>query len=205
MKKTLMILIAVGMLVSGFAGRLQITNSTGGYDIWYVYISPSDSDTWGNDWLGASEIISSGSTKTFTVSDGLYDVRLVDEDGDDYTVWDMPISGTVTWNVTLADLGENYWRATTPSGSTATVTIFNNLENWDIYYIYCDPSTDDYWGEDRLGSSILRPNRSFSFDVPANNYYDIKLVDVDGDSYTLWEVYIGSEGLRWDVDLTYLD
>ncbi len=50
----------------------------------------TSADSWGNDWLGSSEIISSGATKTFTVTNGNYDVKLIDEDGDEYIVWNVP-------------------------------------------------------------------------------------------------------------------
>ncbi len=206
MKSAFLIMLAVGMMLPVFAGRLQITNSTGGYSIWYVYISPTSADSWGNDWLGSSETISSGYSKTFTVPNGSYDVKLIDEDGDEYIVWNMPISGTVTWNVTLDYLGERNWGGgSTPSSvGNAPVTIHNALGSYDIYYIYCDPS-DMPWGQDRLGSSILSPGRSTTFNVPANNYYDIKCVDVDGDTYTLWEIWIGTDGFHWNVDLSYID
>ena len=71
MKSVFIVLLALGMLVPAFAGRLQITNSTGGYSIYYVYISPTASDSWGDDWLGSSETISSGASKTFTVTNAL--------------------------------------------------------------------------------------------------------------------------------------
>lgn len=195
--------MVMGMLVPAFAGRLQINNNTGGYSIYYVYISPTNADSWGNDWLGANETIPSGSSKTFNVTNGNYDVKLVDVDGDEYIVWNVPISGTVTWNVTLDDLGERNWGSTSVSGG-ARVTIINDLGNWDIYYIYCDPS-DMPWGQDRLGSEILYAGQTFSFTVPANNYYDIRCEDEDGDTYTLWEIWIGPEGFSWSVDLSYID
>ncbi len=204
MKSVLVILLALGMMVPAFAGRLQINNNTGGYAIHYVYISPTSSDDWGDDWLGSSELINSGSSRTFNVTNGTYDVRLIDEDGDDYIVWNMAITGTVTWNVTLSDLGEREWTGGHSSSGGAPITIYNDLGNYDIYYIYCDPS-DQPWGNDRLGSEILSPGYSFTFTVPADNYYDIKCVDVDGDTYTLWQVYIDSSGFRWDVNLSDMD
>ena len=73
MKSVLVILLALGMMVPAFAGRLQINNNTGGYAIHYVYISPTSSDDWGDDWLGSSELINSGSSRTFNVTNGTYD------------------------------------------------------------------------------------------------------------------------------------
>jgi hypothetical protein len=48
----------------------------------FVYISPSDSDDWGDDWLGEEEIIDPGSTKTFQFTpDQSVDVSVLDCDG----------------------------------------------------------------------------------------------------------------------------
>jgi hypothetical protein len=43
----------------------------------YVNISPPDDTTWGDDWLGASEVIGTGDSRTFSVALGcLEDVRV---------------------------------------------------------------------------------------------------------------------------------
>jgi hypothetical protein len=48
----------------------------------FVYISPSDSDEWGDDWLGGEEIIDPGATRTFQFTpDQSVDVSVLDCDG----------------------------------------------------------------------------------------------------------------------------
>ena len=70
------------------------------FDIYHMFLSPEDKDTWGPDQLG-EKVIHSG--ESFTLNDipcGEYDIKLVDEDGDacvvqgivmckDHTHWDL--------------------------------------------------------------------------------------------------------------------
>ena len=85
--------VALGILAvfafMSFGQWIEITNDTG-YDIWYVNISASSDDNWGDDWLASDEVMFDGETWEFDVSDlpwatELLDVQLTDEDGDTYT------------------------------------------------------------------------------------------------------------------------
>ncbi|HJU55823.1 MAG TPA: hypothetical protein VJ715_14665 [Pyrinomonadaceae bacterium] len=75
-------------------------NNRSDWDIYHMFLSPEDKDTWGPDQLG-EKVIHSG--ESFTLNDipcGEYDIKLVDEDGDacivegivmckDHTHWDL--------------------------------------------------------------------------------------------------------------------
>ena len=208
MRKSI-IFMMMFMVAAAFAGRINITNDTGSYDFWYVHISPSSSDSWGDDWLGETEVIYAGDSRSFSVSNDTYDVMIEDEDGDTYTFWNVRVNGTVNMVVDLGNLGEQTWSS---SGSTsahtgggmAPITIDNDLGSWTIWYIYGDPS-DSPWGNDRLGSELLHPGETMTFYVPANDYYDFKCEDEDGDTYTLWEVWVDEDGFYWSVDLSDMD
>lgn len=192
---------------ASFAGRLEITNDTGSYEFYFVKISLSSTDSWGDDRLGSSETISPGDTRSFRLNNGTYDVKIEDEDGDEYIFWDVDISGTVDIYVSLSDLGEQNWGSSSvgsSSGGMAPITIENDLGSWTIWYVYGDPS-DSPWGEDRLGSDLLDPGESMTFYVPAGDYYDFKVVDEDDDVYTIWEVWVDSDGFYWSVDLSDMD
>ena len=205
LKLTVALLAIAGLLISAGAGTIEITNGTDGWDVWYVYISPSSSSSWGDDWLG-SEIMYDGETWEFDVTDGVYDIRLIDEDGDEYIRWNVPVHGTYYWYCTLDDLGEyDVGGSSAPvSGGSAPVTIYNDLGSWTIWYIYVDPS-DSPWGEDRLGSELLYPGEELTVWVRPNDYYDLRCIDEDDDSYTLWQVWVDEDGVYWDVDLGDLD
>ena len=209
MKKTILLLAAIGLIVSVSAGSIRIVNNTGGYEIWYVQISSTYEDSWGDDWLDSDEVISSGSSVTFTVPNGVYDIRLEDEDEDEYIRYGVEVNGSYVWNVTLDDLGEVDMSGGGYSEETvygnAPVTIYNDTGGYDIYWIYANPSEYSEWGEDRLGSDILYSGEEFTFWVDGGDYYDIKCEDEDGDIYTFWEMWVGEDGLYLPVDLEDLD
>ena len=72
-------------------------------DICYVYISPSESDSWGEDWLG-DDSIRPGKRRQFRLPEGEYDVKAEDCDGnvlEEYRGVDL--SGKVEWTVEDAD------------------------------------------------------------------------------------------------------
>ncbi len=203
MRRTLFILM-IACVAASVAGRLEITNDTGNYEFYYVKISLSSADSWGEDRLGSSETISPGETRAFRLNNGTYDIRIIDEDEDEYIFWNVNISGTVSMYVDLDDLGEQNWGSSTSVGGTAPITIENDLGSWTIWYIYGD-SSDSPWGDDRLGSELLASGETFTFYVPADDYYDLRVVDEDDDVYTLWEVWVDSDGFYWSVDLSDMD
>ena len=83
--------------VSTFDGPpVSIMNDTG-YTVLEVYISPADSDSWGQDRLAGGQILPSGESVTLNLPLAIetmdtYDIRLVDSDGDSYVMWDFPVN-----------------------------------------------------------------------------------------------------------------
>ena len=73
------------------------------------------------------------------------------------------------------------------------ITIVNNT-GYTFYYLYVSPTASDVWGRDVLGSRVLRSGYEFGVTLPhptdVTNTYDIMAVDVDGDSYTKWNVLV---------------
>lgn len=83
---------------------VDITNRTG-YTILYMYISPAESSSWEEDVLG-NDVLRDGETKRVTLRgyrSPIFDIRLVDTDGDSYTFWNVDVSRRDIV-VTLADL-----------------------------------------------------------------------------------------------------
>jgi hypothetical protein len=110
MKRALLALTVV-VALAGLGGcgakkaPVTITNDLGAWDIHYVYISPENSDEWGEDLLGEDEILEDGEELTTEVEVGTYDIRLVDEDQDTYTRNAVEVTEEgYSWEVTLADL-----------------------------------------------------------------------------------------------------
>ena len=83
---------------------VDVTNRTG-FTIMYMYVSPGDARSWEEDVLGR-EVLRSGNTKRVNLygyRSPIFDIRLVDEDGDTYTFWNVDVSRR-DLVVTLADL-----------------------------------------------------------------------------------------------------
>ncbi|MCG8477963.1 MAG: hypothetical protein MI724_02630 [Spirochaetales bacterium] len=108
MVKKILSLFAVLLLTStavfAFDGYIEVTNDTG-FDIYLLYISHEDSDSWEEDVLG-SDILAYGETVRVDVTgypSSIFDVRAIDEDGDTYTFWGVDIA-VYDLVITLDDL-----------------------------------------------------------------------------------------------------
>ncbi len=100
--------LLVGVSAAALAADyyVDITNRTG-YTIMYVYVSPTKSDSWEEDVLG-KEVLSDGQTRRVTLTgfrSPVFDIRLVDSDGDKYTFWNVDVSERDIV-VTLGDLDD---------------------------------------------------------------------------------------------------
>lgn len=73
--------------------------------IHHLYLSSTSDEKWGPDQLG-DEVINTGESFTLkNIDPDKYDVKLVDEDGDECVVGGVPLSGgTDVWNITDKDL-----------------------------------------------------------------------------------------------------
>jgi len=84
---------------AGSTASLEIINASD-TDIWYLYISPSSSTTWGDDQLGA-HIIAAGERYTITdIPAGTYDLKAEDSNHNPIETWmGVEISGAMGWTV----------------------------------------------------------------------------------------------------------
>jgi hypothetical protein len=72
---------------------VDITNKTG-YTIFFVYISPAKATGWEEDVLG-EKVLMNGDSRRVNLrgySSPIFDIKLVDEDGDSYTYWKVDVS-----------------------------------------------------------------------------------------------------------------
>ncbi len=169
--------------MGGKAATLTVYNGTD-TPIWYVYISPSTSDTWGEDWLGA-DVIAVGDSYTFQVTEGTYDIKAEDEDHNVMaTRFEEYVSGDVEWTLYLEDY--------------ATLTLVND-SGWEVCYIYISPSDSTSWGDDWLGAEeTIASGASRTFQVLMGTY-DLRAEDCDHDTLAEeYEVDI-SEALEWTL------
>ena len=107
MKKLILVLVLVGMLATSvFADAFIIRNSTESVFL-FVYVSDSRLTDWGNDILG-NQVLSPRETLRVTtpipIGSTTWDIRIIDDDGDTYTVYNRRIRDGETITVTYADL-----------------------------------------------------------------------------------------------------
>jgi hypothetical protein len=76
---------------------LNQTNSA----VYYVYISPCSSSSWGEDQLGDSEVVQPGATRTFSMSPGCWDLKARFSDGREVEERQVRMSagGSRTWTL----------------------------------------------------------------------------------------------------------
>lgn len=136
-------------------------------DVCYVHISPANADTWGEDWLGESDVIEVGETQDFFVEAGSYDVMLANCDG--------AVVGT-GW-----DVGSDTTMRPGSSGDIPLEVI--NESSADVCFIYISPTTSDEWGEDWMGAQEVIPQDGGTriFYVNAGTY-DLAVDDCDGEA-----------------------
>ncbi len=94
-KAPLIALALIGMSAIATAADfyVDITNRTG-YTIRYMYVSPAKSDSWEEDVLG-DDVLLDGKTQRVNLrgyKSAVFDIKLVDEDGDSYTFWNIDVS-----------------------------------------------------------------------------------------------------------------
>ncbi len=99
-QSTRFILLSFVMMLAFAAGKamaadyyVDITNRTG-YTIMYMYVSPSDAQNWEEDVLGNDVLLDGSSQRVWLRGyySPMFDIQLVDEDGDTYTFMAVDVS-----------------------------------------------------------------------------------------------------------------
>jgi len=88
--------LGLGSLAGGSAQVTVINDSSS--SICFLYISPTTSDTWGEDVLGSS-VLEAGASRTFPVSAGSYDLRAETCDGGAVERFNERVDGTLEWTI----------------------------------------------------------------------------------------------------------
>lgn len=185
----LVLILAVLPSLLGALDSISVINRTG-YDIFYLYVSPESSDSWGDDVLG-DEVLLDGSSITVSLEEYSdlcrFDIKAVDSDNDSYIKWEYDACDLSKVILTLEDL----YLDEADEGGSQDFTILNET-GFTIYHIYVSPDYADDWEEDLLGADEVLLSGE-PFEVSFSGYgdhcvFDIKLVDDEGDSYSRWGV-----------------
>ncbi len=99
--KKLIIFLSVLIFISGglyaqTSGYVTIINETG-YNINFLYFSPSDFDDWGDDFLNGDSLMDGDEfqihlNREIDANQFIYDLQAIDEDNDYYTIYETDIS-----------------------------------------------------------------------------------------------------------------
>lgn len=146
--------------------ELEIINESG-RDIWYIYISQSDADSWGDDWLQADVIAAGDSYVVTGIPAGVYDLQAEDENGEIIeTIWEAEITESTFWTVV----------------GGGSLEVINNSTDI-IAELYVSASDSDSWGDDQLGGVAIKSGGSYVVEGLSNDaLYDIKAADADGNT-----------------------
>lgn len=171
--------LAAGPAVAGDT-PFTITNDSS-TDACWVYISPTPSDTWGQDWLG-SDILYAGDSYTFYVDAGEWDLMVEDCDGAEMgTVSRIEVMDgeESIWSLSDTGFADPYSGASGGATGEATLWAINSSAT-DICWLYISPNTADSWGENWLGADILPAGSETMFTLSAG-LYDLRAEDCNGD------------------------
>ena len=161
---------------------LEIVNETD-QDIWYLYLSPTDHNEWGEDRLGG-DIIPAGESYIVTgITSGEYDVQARNAyDESIQTAWALEVTNGTVWYVTAK--------------SALEVT---NASDKIIDMLYLSPVDSDTWGQDVLGGDVIPIDGSYLiYDIDPGSY-DVRAEDVDGALIeAIYNVYLDGDHY-WNV------
>lgn len=74
------------------------------YVITRLYFSSSETEDWGPDQLGSNVLPVNQSFRLTNIIAGEYDMKLVDEDGDECALYNIMVCGTGTYTITNQNL-----------------------------------------------------------------------------------------------------
>ena len=162
---------------------LTIVNGTG-RDMAYLFLSPSDSDSWGADALGSGRNIPVGGDRRFylDIPEGVteWDLLAVDVDRDAYIMWRAAIEPE--YPVTIV-IGADEFESGYDLPPLARVEIQNGSPR-DIWFAFLRPDGAPALGADVLyEGTILRPGERYSVFVPVGSEpvrYELRAVHDDG-------------------------
>ena len=110
MKKLVLALLVCALALPSFAApkkaTVKIINQSK-WEIHHIFLSSVDDEEWGPDQLG-EDVLAKGDSITITaIPCDLYDVKVVDEDGDECVIEEVDLCGDHSyWKITDKDLLE---------------------------------------------------------------------------------------------------
>jgi serine/threonine protein kinase len=153
----------------------------------YLFVAPSDSDTWGENRLGDGGSVAPG---------GSYSVPGLPAGEYDYQALDCN-QQLIEEHYRVELTGSGY--AWTIQDASAVLTVTNN-SSYSVCHLYASSPDEGIWGVDRLADSgPIDPGTRFDLSVQPM-IYDLRAEGCDGESE--WEMYKAdaSSGYEWQLE-----
>jgi hypothetical protein len=167
--------------------KITFKNTTGA-DIQMIFLSPSDSDDWGPDIMGADWVLGNGKSIGFYIhypdSSFNFDIMAMDKAGNTFELYEYTMKDGKEAMITL---GKKDLKKSPPKLDFVTLTIENKTGK-EIDYLFVSPVDSDAYGVDLLDEeSVLAAGDSIDILVPVGDKtssYDILAVDDGLSDYT---------------------
>ena len=89
--------------------------------------------------------------------------------------------------------------AAVATAAYASALVIHNESSWDIHRIYLSSTDSESWGPDQLDDDILYSGQTLTLNGVECDYYDVKVVDEDGDECEIRNVKLCSDS-TWTID-----
>ena len=155
---------------------LTVTN-TSSSSVCSVNISATEADSWGGNWLGENNPITSGSSFDISVLPGTYDLRVQDCNKNTLTMeWDYDLTASKSWTIT----------------DPVTLTVDNKMSSNSVCSVDIVRSDAPSWGGNWLtDSTTIAAGSTLDISVGPGTY-DLRAMDCDKNVL----------GYDWSVDLS---
>jgi hypothetical protein len=152
-----------------------------GYDIYYIFLSPGDSEYWGPEILGANWVLGADESLGFYIHypdyTNNFDIMAIDDDGYTFVIWDYPVSDDAPAEIVFEfdDLLDD-----PPEFEFITLEVTNTTA-YPMYFLFISPEDSRMWGVDLFDeNTILMDGETFPLLVPVGSdtaTYNVLAVD----------------------------
>lgn len=177
---------AVPAINPSHLNQVTFSNNTG-YDLHYLFFSPSDSQTWGADILGSDRIFPDGASLSFYIhypdTTNAFDLLAVDEDGDAYRHTGVSITDGAEAQV---EISMDHYKGAYVMPQLVEIEL-ENRTGYEIQYLFVSPADSRMWGVDMLGGGFVLPDggrfKAMIQLASSPISVDIQALDAEQDTY----------------------
>jgi len=88
---------------------------------------------------------------------------------------------------------------TLPLAARNSTVVLVNGSDWDLYHLYLSSTENEEWGPDQLGDHVLESGGTFTLHSIPCDYYDLQVVDEDGDACVIEEIELCGDEVQWVI------